>query len=298
MESLPKENTPMQEIKDPVLIENGVRLFVKRDDLTHPEVSGNKWRKLKYNLLKAKEDGYDTILTFGGAYSNHIHAFAAAGKLYGLKTIGVIRGEEHLPLNPTLAFAKSQGMQLTYLDRTSFRDYRSAIPQLKNTFGDFYMAPMGGSNDLALAGVAELGEELNQFDHNIDYLCAACGTGGTLAGLITSISSETKVIGFPALKGGDFLYEDINEFISSVKGRNSFPEWTLNLEYHFGGYAKKKPELMEFMALFNQKYNIELERIYTGKMMFGVFDMIKKGLFPKGSNIVALHSGGLQINRS
>ena len=126
---LPIENTPLQELTDPIFLENGIRFFVKRDDLTHPDVSGNKWRKLKYNLLKAKEEGYTKILTFGGAYSNHIHAFAAAGKLYGLETIGVIRGEEHLPLNPTLAFAVSQGMHLTYLDRTSFRNYQDYIPQ-------------------------------------------------------------------------------------------------------------------------------------------------------------------------
>ncbi|AZQ64617.1 1-aminocyclopropane-1-carboxylate deaminase/D-cysteine desulfhydrase [Flammeovirga pectinis] len=285
----------MQEIKDPILEQNGVRFFVKRDDLTHPEVSGNKWRKLKYNLLKAKEEGYSTLLTFGGAYSNHIHAFAAAGKLYGMKTIGVIRGEEHLPLNKTLSFATSQGMELTYLDRTSFRDYKAAIPKLREQFGDFYMAPMGGSNQLALEGVAELGEEINSFDQKVDYVCAACGTGGTLAGLINSIDTTTEIIGFPALKGGEFLYDDINEFLSSSENINT--NWSLNTSYHFGGYAKKKPELLAFMENFKEKHNIELERIYTGKMMYGVIDLIKKGFFKRDSVIVALHSGGLQINR-
>ncbi|TRX70124.1 1-aminocyclopropane-1-carboxylate deaminase/D-cysteine desulfhydrase [Flammeovirga kamogawensis] len=285
----------MQEIKDPILEQNGVRLFVKRDDLTHPEVSGNKWRKLKYNLLKAKEEGYSTLLTFGGAYSNHIHAFAAAGKLYGMKTIGVIRGEEHLPLNKTLNFATSQGMELTYLDRTSFRDYKAAIPKLREQFGDFYMAPMGGSNQLALEGVAELGEEINNFNQKVDYVCAACGTGGTLAGLINSIKSNTKIIGFPALKGGEFLYDDINGFLSSKENINI--NWSLNTTYHFGGYAKKKPELLAFMEDFKEKHHIELERIYTGKMMYGVIDLIKNGFFERGSIIVALHSGGLQINR-
>ncbi|OHX68565.1 1-aminocyclopropane-1-carboxylate deaminase [Flammeovirga pacifica] len=291
-----KENTPIQEIKSPILDENGVRLFIKRDDLTHPEVSGNKWRKLKYNLLQAKKEGYQTILTFGGAYSNHIHAFAAAGKLYGLNTIGVIRGEEHLPLNPTLKFATEQGMKLVYMDRTSFRNYKEQIPRLKKELGDFYMAPMGGSNSFALKGVAELGEEINAFDERVDYVCAACGTGGTLAGLITSLDSDTKVIGFPALKGGEFLYDDIKEFI-----KESFVEekvdWTLNTHYHFGGYAKKKPELIDFMNEFHHKHHIELERIYTGKMMFGVIDLIKKGFFEKGKHILCLHSGGLQINR-
>ncbi|NME70414.1 1-aminocyclopropane-1-carboxylate deaminase/D-cysteine desulfhydrase [Flammeovirga aprica] len=293
---LPIENTPLQELTDSIFSENGVRFFVKRDDLTHPEVSGNKWRKLKYNLLQAKKEGYQKILTFGGAYSNHIHAFAAAGKLYGLDTIGVIRGEEHLPLNPTLDFATQQGMELTYLDRSSFRDYKSHIPVLEEKFGSFYMAPMGGSNTLALKGVGELGEELNEVLEAGDYVCTACGTGGTLAGLISSLRSDVNVIGFPALKGGEFLYDDINEFLEGLDA-SSFPQWTLNTDYHFGGYAKKKPELMAFIDQFHQKYNIELERIYTGKMIYGVTDLIKQGYFNKGQKIIVLHSGGLQINR-
>lgn len=293
---LPVENTPLQELTDSIFKENGVRFFVKRDDLTHPEVSGNKWRKLKYNLLQAKKEGYKRILTFGGAYSNHIHAFAAAGKLYGLDTIGVIRGEEHLPLNPTLSFAKEQGMLLRYLDRTSFRDYKAHIPQLKEDLGSFYMAPMGGSNHLAIKGVSELGEELNEHLDAGDYVCAACGTGGTLAGLISSLRKDVKVIGFPALKGGEFLYEDINQFLEEINP-DSLPEWTLNTTYHFGGYAKKKPELMTFIDQFKEKYNIELERIYTGKMIYGVMDLLQKGYFDKGKKIIVLHSGGLQINR-
>ncbi|KXX68102.1 1-aminocyclopropane-1-carboxylate deaminase/D-cysteine desulfhydrase [Flammeovirga sp. SJP92] len=293
---LPIENTPLQELTDSIFSENGVRFFVKRDDLTHPEVSGNKWRKLKYNLLQAKKEGYQKILTFGGAYSNHIHAFAAAGKLYELDTIGVIRGEEHLPLNPTLDFATRQGMELSYLDRTSFRNYKDQIPKLKEKFGAFYMAPMGGSNTLALKGVGELGDELNEVLEEGDYVCSACGTGGTLAGLIASLRSDVNVIGFPALKGGSFLYDDINDFLKGLDS-SSFPKWTLNTDYHFGGYAKKKPELMDFIMQFHQKYNIELERIYTGKMIYGVFDLLRKGYFRKGQKIIVLHSGGLQINR-
>ncbi|MBD0404812.1 1-aminocyclopropane-1-carboxylate deaminase/D-cysteine desulfhydrase [Flammeovirga sp. EKP202] len=293
---LPIENTPLQELTDSIFSENGVRFFVKRDDLTHPEVSGNKWRKLKYNLLQAKADGYQKILTFGGAYSSHIHAFAAAGKLYGLDTVGVIRGEEHLPLNPTLDFATKQGMELTYLDRTSFRNYKEHIPKLREQLGEFYMAPMGGSNTLALKGVGELGEELNEVLEAGDYVCAACGTGGTLAGLIASLRSDVNVIGFPALKGGAFLYDDINEFLEGLD-TSSFPQWILNTDYHFGGYAKKKPELMAFIDQFHQKYNIELERIYTGKMLYGVMDLLQTGYFKKDQKIIALHSGGLQINR-
>lgn len=293
---LPIENTPLQELTDSIFTENGVRFFVKRDDLTHPEVSGNKWRKLKYNLLKAKEEGYTKILTFGGAYSNHIHAFAAAGKLYGLETIGVIRGEEHLPLNPTLSFAVEQGMKLTYLDRTSFRNYKDHLPKLKEEFGDFYMAPMGGSNTLALKGVGELASELDEVLSEGDYVCAACGTGGTLAGLIAGLTKKVNVIGFPALKGGAFLYDDINSFLKEVT-TPIIVNWSLNTDYHFGGYAKKKPELIDFITQFKVKYDIELERIYTGKMAYGVMDLLRQGYFCEGKKIIILHSGGLQINR-
>ncbi|MBB3699600.1 1-aminocyclopropane-1-carboxylate deaminase/D-cysteine desulfhydrase [Flammeovirga yaeyamensis] len=291
-----KENTPIQEIQNPILDQNGVRLFIKRDDLTHPDVSGNKWRKLKYNLLQAKEEGYSTILTFGGAYSNHIHAFAAAGKLYGLKIIGMIRGEEHLPLNPTLSFAESQGMKLVYMDRTSFKNYRDHIPRLKEELGDFYVAPMGGSNALALKGVAELGEEINNSNQQFDVVCAAGGTGGTLAGLISSLDENMRVLGFPALKGGEFLYDDIRGFIKE-SGLKENVDWELITDYHFGGYAKKKPELIQFIEEFHQKHHVELERIYTGKMLYGVMDLIGKGYFSKGDRILCLHSGGLQINR-
>ncbi len=277
--------TPLEAIIDEHTTKAKVKLFVKRDDLIHPSVSGNKFRKLKFNLLEAKKLGKDTLLTFGGAFSNHIHATASAGKLMGFKTIGIIRGEEHLPLNPTLAYATEQGMQLHYIDRTSYRQKAEPafIEQLKAQFGDFYLIPEGGTNALALKGVAELPAEI---DIPHDYICCATGTGGTTAGIIST--AKATVLGFSALKG-NFLQKDVQKLL----GR-PYPNWAMVNDYHFGGYAKKKPELEEFIDWFNTTHNIPLEWIYTGKMMFGVYDLMKKEFFREGSNIVAVHTGGLQ----
>lgn len=294
-----KENTPLQEINDPVIEKYGVRLFIKRDDLIHPAISGNKWRKLKYNIAEAKRQRKTKLLTFGGAYSNHIYGVAEAGRLYDFETIGVIRGEEHLPLNPTLSFASSVGMQFHYMDRTTFRqkDNPEILEQMKRLYGDFYLVPMGGTNVFAIGGCMEVVKELHEQKVEADYICTAVGTGGTIGGLIAGVQgSPEKVIGFPALKGADFLYEDIKKLLSQYKPDVVFENWDLNLNYHFGGYAKKKPELLAFMEGFTQRTAIPLEFIYTGKMMFGIYDMIQKGEFERGETVVALHTGGLQVN--
>ncbi|GAA4830294.1 1-aminocyclopropane-1-carboxylate deaminase/D-cysteine desulfhydrase [Algivirga pacifica] len=293
----PIENTPLEEIKDPVITDYGIRLFIKRDDLTHPAISGNKWRKLKYNLQQAKKEGHKTLLTFGGAYSNHIYAVAAAGLWMDFETIGVIRGEEHLPLNPTLSFAKEAGMKLVYMDRTTFRTHESpeVLQSLKEEWGDFYTVPMGGSNVFALPGCQEIVKEIEAEPLTFDYICCACGTGGTLAGILSGLKDGQQAIGFPALKGGEFLYDDIHKLLEEASVDVPSSQWTLNCDYHFGGYAKKKPELLAFMEAFEERNQIPLEFIYTGKMMYGVYDLIQKGYFPEGSQIVVVHTGGLQI---
>ncbi|PWJ36120.1 1-aminocyclopropane-1-carboxylate deaminase/D-cysteine desulfhydrase [Sediminitomix flava] len=293
-----QEVTPIQELSNPIFEQNGVRLFIKRDDLNHPAISGNKLRKLKYNLIKAKEQGHTKLLTFGGAYSNHIYAVAAAGAEFGFETIAIIRGEEHLPLNPTLSFASSKGMKIDYMDRTTFRqkDNEDVLEKIKEKWGDFYHVPMGGSNDLAIPGVIELATEIKNQIPDLNYICTACGTGGTMAGIIAGSDKDTKILGFPALKGGEFLAKDIDQYLH-LHQNNELPDWELICDYHFGGYAKKKPELLEFIEKIQSEYQIELEFIYTAKMLYGVFDLIKKGYFPKGSKIVAVHTGGLQINK-
>lgn len=271
---------------------NGVALFLKREDLLHPEVSGNKFRKLKYNLLAAKEQHYNTLLTFGGAFSNHIAATAAAGKLSGFKTIGVIRGEElgtnlakTLNENPTLKFADSCGMKFLFVSRSDYRQKSAEafLEELKLQFGNFYLLPEGGTNQLAVKGCEEI---LSQTDTSFNYICSAVGTGGTIAGLINASGENQQVLGFPALKG-DFLSEEIFRFSS----KNN---WKLILDSHFGGYAKVNSELINFINIFKKKYHIQLDPVYTGKLVFGIFDQIKKGFFPEGSQILAIHTGGLQ----
>lgn len=267
-------------------IEN--ELFMKREDLLHKHISGNKFRKLKYNLETAKALGFNSILTFGGAFSNHIAAVAACGKLFGFKTIGVIRGEElknALNFNATLSLAKTNGMAFEFISRQAYKqkESQSYIKTLKHKFGDFYLIPEGGTNALAVKGCEEI---LSENDREFDVICCPVGTGGTISGIINSSFSHQKIIGFPALKG-DFLTNDIRKF---VKKEN----WELITDFHFGGYAKITPELITFLNDFKSKFHIALDPIYTGKMMYGIFQLKTQGYFPKGSKILAIHTGGLQ----
>lgn len=266
----------------------GIELYIKREDVLHDEISGNKFRKLKYNLDEAKRQGKSRLLTFGGAYSNHIAAVAAAGRDYGFETIGVIRGDE-LALkyqeNPTLKKAMQDGMQFYFATRTQYRDKMNVVflEKLQQQFGDFYVIPEGGTNQLAVKGCEEI---LTEEDEVFDFICCAVGTGGTISGIINSLQTHQKALGFPALKG-DFLYDDIRPYVKNQ-------QWDLILDYHFGGYAKVSDELRLFIKEFNQKYLITLEPIYTGKMVFGVLDLISKGKFPEKSKILIIHTGGLQ----
>nr|WP_298657887.1 pyridoxal-phosphate dependent enzyme [uncultured Flavobacterium sp.] len=265
-----------------------VNLFIKREDLVHPIISGNKFRKLKYNLEEAKNQNHHTLLTFGGAFSNHIVAVAGAGKEFGFQTIGIIRGEElasKIEDNPSLSLAASLGMQFKFVDRTTYRNKtdESFTAKLSNEFGPFYLIPEGGTNSLAVKGCEEiLSDETKIFD----YICVAVGTGGTISGIINASQLHQKIIGFSSLKG-DFLTNDISKFVSKSN-------WYINCEYHFGGYGKVSDELISFINQFYSEQQIPLDPIYTGKMMFGVMDMIEKKQFPKGSKILVIHTGGLQ----
>lgn len=265
-----------------------VKLFIRREDLIHPFISGNKFRKLKYNLLKAKNENHTTILTFGGAFSNHIVATAFAGKESGFETIGVIRGEElsiKINENPTLKFAQECGMKFVFVTREDYRLKTSEkfISELKQNLGSFYLVPEGGTNEFAIKGCEEI---LSKEDSFYDFICCAIGTGGTISGLINSSKSHQKVLGFPSLKG-DFLKEDICKF---AKNNN----WNLISDYHFGGYGKVSEELIVFINDFYKKNVIPLDPIYTGKMVFGVIDLIYKNYFPKNSKILLIHTGGIQ----
>jgi 1-aminocyclopropane-1-carboxylate deaminase len=290
--SLSYYTTPIIELKSPAFKEFAVRVLIKREDLNHPFVSGNKWWKLKYNLEEAARLGHDTLLTFGGAYSNHIFATAAAGRELELKTIGLIRGEETLPLNHTLAFAESCGMKLHYISREAYRKKTETdfIEQLHNQFGDFYLIPEGGTNELAIKGCAEFAAQLSK-EIDFDYLCLPVGTGGTMAGLIQGLDSAKKIIGFSSLKGGEFLVEEIKKLILPESNN-----WVINSDYHFGGYGKVTPELKSFIEEMRIQQQLPLDVVYTGKMVFGIIDLVTKDYFKRGSTLMILHTGGLQRN--
>ena len=267
---------------------NGISLVIKREDLIHPFVSGNKFRKLKYNLLQAKTENQSTLLTFGGAYSNHIAAVAYAGKENGFQTIGVIRGDEladKIASNPTLKFAHECGMQFEFVSREAYRlkTETAFLEHLKHKFGSFYLIPEGGTNDLAVKGCEEI---LTKEDTVFDYVACAIGTGGTISGIINSALPHQKILGFPALKG-DFLQDEIRNFVQN-------DNWELITDYHFGGYGKVNSDLVDFINRFLEKTKIPLDPIYTGKMVFGVVDLIEKNYFPENSKILLIHTGGLQ----
>ena len=284
--------SPISQIHDCLLDQKKIKLFIKRDDLIHPHIQGNKWRKLKYNLIAAESQKLNTLLTFGGAFSNHIHATAAAGNLLGFKTIGIIRGEETLPLNPTLQDATDWDMKINYICRSQYREKNSAefIKDLEQQHGDFFLIPEGGSNSNALTGCEEIIKEL---DEDYDYVCAACGTGATLAGIIRRLNNKSKTLGFSILKGDNYIEQEINHFLSD-DSHPQFRNWKVNTDYHFGGYAKTNNQLNSFIVEFYKKHNIQLEPVYTGKMLYGLFDLIKKDYFKSETKILAIHTGGLQ----
>lgn len=284
--------TPLQLIKDKLLDKAGIRLFLKREDLTDPVISGNKYRKLKYNLMHARKAGHTKLLTFGGAYSNHIHAVAYAGKKFNFKTIGIIRGEPAFPLNPTLQDAARYGMDFKHISRKQYRDkYKEDfLLELKKKYGSFYLVPEGGSNSLAVKGCTEI---LKNEHVTYEHVCCACGTGGTLAGIIAGLDGRKKIWGFPALKGGDFLIQDVSSLITGYNDKH-YTNWHIISDYHFGGYAKFQPGLINFINRFKKMHQIPLDPIYTGKMLFGVYDLINKGFFNPGETIIAIHTGGLQ----
>jgi len=281
--------SPVEELRDDLLACHGISLYLKRDDLIHPEMPGNKWRKLKYNLSAARDLGHDTLLTFGGAYSNHIRATAAAGCYFGFSTIGVIRGEEHASLNPSLAYAVSRGMRLTYLDRTTYRQKNSAeiIGGLRERFGKFYLLPEGGSNELAARGCAEIPREI---DVAFDVICCPCGTGGTLAGIAAGLRPGQRAIGFSALKGGQFLAAEVDELQRRAFGESS-GNWTIEYGFHCGGFAKKPPELQVFIDAFRGRHGLVLDWVYVAKMMYGIFALARRGALESGTRVVAVITG-------
>ena len=289
----PRLPSPLQPVDDEPFTRRGVRLVLKRDDLIHSALPGNKWRKLAPNLRAAAEAGDRALLTFGGAYSNHLRATAAAGRLLGFDTLGVVRGDElaHAPLNWSLARCAADGMRLHFVDRATYRRKTDpdVLAALRDRFGAFRLIPEGGSNSLAAQGCTELGRELRG---HADTVAVACGTGGTLAGLAAGLGPGQRALGVPVLRGGSphFLHETVAELqraaFGGVRG-----DWTLVEGFDFGGYARRTPELDAFAEAFEARHGLPVERVYVAKLLFALTTLVEQGAFPSGSTVVAVVTG-------
>lgn len=267
-----------------------ILLSVKRLDLVHPTISGNKFFKLKYNLVEARKLGYTQLLSFGGAYSNHIYAFAQAAHAFGFDSIGIIRGEElqDQVLNPILATASKLGMQLQFISRQDYRRKHTPefLAKLQQHYPNAYIIPEGGTNDLAIKGTTEI---LTDFDRkNFDVICCAVGTGGTITGLIHASTTQQKVIGFSALKG-DFLNDEVRKWTTK-------DNWQIYPDDTFGGYAKYDERLLNFIEDVSEKYQLPLEPIYTGKAFYQLWQLIQQNHFTASTRILFIHTGGLHNN--
>ena len=287
----------IQEIKHPLFTKNNLTVQIKRDDLIHDVVSGNKWRKLKYNLLNLKQQKYAGAITFGGSYSNHIHAFAYACKQHNIPCVGIIRGEPHYANNFTLSWARHWGMHCHFVNRLTYRRRFEAnyLNELMQQFPNHLVIPEGGSNAEAIKGVAEIISELTS-QTTFDTLLTPVGSGGTLAGLIAGDSlqynKKHKILGVAVLKQAEYLVHDINQLLpNNAKNHN---DWQLLTQFHRGGYGKITAPDITRLKQINQQTGIIFEPVYSGKMMLALMDLIKQGFFQANERIVLLHTGGLQ----
>lgn len=281
------DETPVQKIIHPVLVEKNISLFVKRDDLTHPLISGNKWRKLKHNLIYAKQNNINQLISFSGAFSNHLYALAGASRLFNFDTEVIVRGPELDANNPCLKFAAACGVKLTVVNRLTYKrrydpDYLAELQQSKPKC---LIIPEGGSNQLALKGIIELAQSLPK----VDQVWCATGSGGTLAGLIEGLPEKTQIRGVAVLKQADYLNETIKDLSPKAQHQTN---WQLLTNFHHGGYGKFSEELWHFCQSLHDQ--LPLEPIYTGKLFFTLFKLIEQGHFSAGSKIMAIHTGGLQ----
>jgi 1-aminocyclopropane-1-carboxylate deaminase len=282
----------LQKIYHPLFEKHQLCISIKRDDIIHPIISGNKWRKLKFNLHYAKAHNYAGIVSFGGSFSNHIHALAFACQHNGLKSIGIIRGEKEYASNFTLTMAQRWGMKLNFVDRKTYRlrEDKDYLAQLHKKHPDYLLVPEGGSNALALTGVGEIITELNQ-QCEFDTLLTPVGSGGTLAGLIQADNNQHQLLGISVLKQNGYLNEQVQRLLGN---KQQYTRWQILAEFHRGGYAKFSQDDAQQILDFNQETGFIFEPVYSGKMILALLDLIKQGYFPKGHRIVLLHTGGLQ----
>nr|WP_294796528.1 pyridoxal-phosphate dependent enzyme [uncultured Mucilaginibacter sp.] len=277
--------SPVHQIKHSLFDERGLSVFIKRDDLIHPIISGNKWRKLKYLLKKARSQNKNHLVTFGGTFSNHLLATAGAAALFGFKTTGFVRGDEIE--NDMLFMCRMHGMNLIYVDRDSYRDKHALFNQHFVEDNDAFFIDEGGASPEAARGCSELVDELTE---TYDHIFCACGTGTMAAGIVNGLNTHqltTQMHCIPVLKGGDFLREAIDALLLQPH------EYKLHTDYHFGGYAKVNPKLIAFIKTFVAETGILIDPVYTGKMLYAIYDMAAKDQFAPGSKILAIHSGGI-----
>jgi len=265
-----------------------------RLDQVHPFISGNKWYKLKHHILAADLAGKSSILSFGGAYSNHLHALAFAGQKLQIKTIGVIRGEKPKILSPTLQDCVEWGMSLQWLSRRDYRDVAPAdcIADYAKKYPDTWIIPEGGSSEQGVLGVRELFERMWSTDGmNYDVIACPVGSGATLAGIVSANMGAVRCIGFSALKGVYDLESRVEANLSFARNVNP---WEISHDYHFGGFAKINTRLTDFISDIHQTNDILLDPVYTGKMLYGLFEWVYQGRIKPDARILAVHTGGLQ----
>ncbi len=295
--------SPSQEIDDPLLSRAGVSLWLKRDDLIHPLVPGNKWRKLLPNLRAARAAGHRRLLTFGGAYSHHLTAVAAAAAATGFDSVGLVRGDElaTAPRNPALARAERDGMRLEFLSRAAYRETLRALDEpatrgrLAERFGAAHVLPEGGSNALAARGAAEIVDELAaQHPGGLgprDLVCCPVGSGGTLAGIAAALPPGAHALGVAVLRGAaGYLESEVAALHRAGWGRE-FPRWTIDHDHHGGGYGRIPPELADFTDDFERTHGIRLERRYVAKTLRCLYERTARGRFPRGTRLTAVVTG-------
>lgn len=299
----------IQRIISDLFSEKKIEVCVLRLDLIHPQISGNKWFKLKYNLEEAKKQGSDTILTFGGAFSNHIHATATACRMFGFKSIGVIAGEPDYEENPTLSEASAMGMYLHFVTRNDYRRKTEQVflDELSVKFGNVYFVPEGGNNYLGSLGSSEILNGIGDYD----YVFCSCGTGATFSGLAASIKERQHLIGISALKGEGSLVTETQERVNLIRRKYDLKihgnTELLNAEflnksgiinqYHFGGFARHTNELLDFKMNFEEQHHIPLDYVYESKLFYAVNDLIANKKIPSNSKVIVVHGGGIQGNR-
>ena len=277
--------SPIHQIKNKLFDEKGIEVFIKRDDLIHPIISGNKWRKLKYLLKRARAENKNHLVTFGGAYSNHLLATAAAAAKFGFKATGFVRGEE--VTNDTLFLCRLHGMNLIFTDRESYRDKPALFDKYFGHNPEAIFIDEGGASAEGAKGCSELVDELTA---PYDHIFCACGTGTTAAGIINGIHRHqlsTQFHAVPVLKNGGFIKDEIDKFLTAPA------DYHLHTAYHFGGYGKTEERLINFIKQFVAETGILIEPVYTGKMLYALYDLAAADYFKPGSRVLAIHSGGI-----